>query len=161
MTVDSVNDCLGILAPLVFTSTKILQETCKRGVSWDQLDLHEEVRWRWEQWKFDLLWLKELRIPNWFILKRNLKIDNTLIVQDEVPRNESPLGKIMETSTDQQGLVCSVKINVFFFSDRISPIEKACDFTFDLANFVGVSVTKPKKWWTRSTLYCTRILWEL
>ena len=44
MTVDSVYDRLGILAPLVFTSTKILQETCKRGVSWDQLDLHEEVR---------------------------------------------------------------------------------------------------------------------
>ena len=36
-----------------------------------------------------------------------------MIVQ-EVPRNEWPLGRIMETSTDQQGLVRAVKIKLGF-----------------------------------------------
>ena len=35
-----------------------------------------------------------------------------VIVQEEVPRNEWPLGKITDTSTDQQGLVRSVKIKL-------------------------------------------------
>ena len=48
----------------------------------------------------------------WFQPKRNLKIGDIVIVQEEVPRNEWPLGKIMDTSTDQQGLVRSVKIKL-------------------------------------------------
>ena len=61
----SVYDPLGFLAPLVLRAKKILQEICRRGVSWDE-PLPEDVRPRWEWWKIDLLRLKELQIPRCF-----------------------------------------------------------------------------------------------
>ena len=64
-TVASVYDPLGFLAPLVLRAKKILQEICRRGVSWDD-PLPEDVRPRWERWKLDLLRLKELQIPRCF-----------------------------------------------------------------------------------------------
>ena len=64
-TVASVYDPLGFLAPLILRAKKILQEVCKRGVSWDE-PLPEEVQPRWERWKLDLLRLKELQIPRCF-----------------------------------------------------------------------------------------------
>ena len=48
----------------------------------------------------------------WFVPKRNLKIGDVVIVQDEVPRNECPLGIVMETSTNQEGLVRAVKVKL-------------------------------------------------
>lgn len=65
VTVASVYDPLGFLAPLVLRAKKILQEICNRGVSWDE-PLPEEVRPRWERWKCDLLRLNELQIPRCF-----------------------------------------------------------------------------------------------
>ena len=64
-TVASDYDPLGFLAPLVLTAKKILQEICRRGVTWDE-PLPEDVRPRWEWWKLDLLHLKELQIPRCF-----------------------------------------------------------------------------------------------
>ena len=64
-TVASVYDPLGFLAPLVLRTKKILQEICRRGVSWDE-PLPEDVRPGWERWKLDLLHLKELQIPRRF-----------------------------------------------------------------------------------------------
>ena len=64
-TVASVYDPLGFLAPLVLRAKKMLQEVCRKGVSWDE-PLPEEVRPRWERWKLDLLHLKELQIPRCF-----------------------------------------------------------------------------------------------
>ena len=58
-TIASVYDPLGFLAPLVLRAKKILQEVCHKGISWDE-PLPEELRPRWEQWKLDLLRLKEL-----------------------------------------------------------------------------------------------------
>ena len=67
-TVASVYDPLGFLAPLVLRAKKILQEVCQKGISWDE-PLPEELRPRWEQWKLDLLRLKELKIPRCFETK--------------------------------------------------------------------------------------------
>lgn len=47
VTVASVYDPLGFLAPLVLRAKKILQEIYNRGVSWDK-PLSEEVWPRWE-----------------------------------------------------------------------------------------------------------------
>jgi len=46
------------------------------------------------------------------MLKRNLKIGDIIIVQDEVPGNEWPLGMVMETSMNQEGLVHAVKVTL-------------------------------------------------
>ena len=44
--------------------------------------------------------------------KRNLKIGDVVIVQDEVPRNEWPLGLVVETSVNQEGLVRALKVRL-------------------------------------------------
>ena len=68
-TIASVYDPLGFLAPLVLRAKNILQEVCKKDVSWDE-SLPEELRPRWQQWKLDLLHLKELKIPGCFEPKK-------------------------------------------------------------------------------------------
>ena len=49
---------------------RILQEVCQKGLNWDD-PISEDVRPRWEQWKSDLLRLKELQITRCFE-KRNM-----------------------------------------------------------------------------------------
>ena len=44
--------------------------------------------------------------------KRNVKTGDVVIVQDEVPRNEWPLGMVVETSIYQEGLVRAVKVKL-------------------------------------------------
>ena len=46
--------------------------------------------------------------------KRNLNTGEIVIVQDEVPRNEWPLGMVMETSMNQEALVRAVKVKLGF-----------------------------------------------
>ena len=71
----------------------------------------------WSRWGKEYLINLNSR-QKWFQPKRNLKIGDIVIVQEEVPRNEWSLGKIMDTSTDQQGLVCSVKIKLLGSRNR-------------------------------------------
>ena len=73
VTVASVHNPPGILAPLVLRAKKISQEVCKRDVGWEE-PLPEEVRPRWERWKLDLLRLKELQIPRCFEPKMMSKV---------------------------------------------------------------------------------------
>ena len=83
-------------------------------------EVYARKRWRRLQYlaeQFWCRWRKEYLInlnsrQKWFTPKRNLKIRDVVIVQDDVPRNEWPLGRIMETTTDKQGLVRSVKIKL-------------------------------------------------
>lgn len=83
-------------------------------------EVYARKRWRRVQYlaeQFWCRWRKEYLInlnsrQKWFTSKRNLKIGDVVIVQDDVPRNEWPLGRIMETTTDKQGLVRSVKIKL-------------------------------------------------
>ena len=55
-------DPLGFLAPFVLVGKKILQEICRKGISWDD-PLPEELLPRWERWKADLKNLAKLSIP--------------------------------------------------------------------------------------------------
>ena len=82
-------------------------------------EVYARKRWRKVQFLADKFWSrgrKEYLInlnsrQKWFQPKRNRKIGDIVIVH-EVPRNEWPLGKIMDTSTDQLGPFPSVKIKL-------------------------------------------------
>lgn len=83
-------------------------------------EVYARKRWRrvqflaeqfWSRWRKEYLINLSLR-QKWFLPKRNLKIGDVVIVQDEVPRNEWPLGMVVETSTNQEGLVRAVKVKV-------------------------------------------------
>ena len=83
-------------------------------------EIYARKRWRnvqflaeqfWSRWRKEYLINLNSR-EKWFHPKRNLKIGDIVIVQEEIIRNEWPLGKITDTSTDQQGHVRSVKIKL-------------------------------------------------
>ncbi|KAI2644717.1 putative oxidoreductase virH [Labeo rohita] len=60
-TVASVYDPLGLLAPVLLSGKRILQEVCKRGSGWDD-PLSDGLRW--ERWKRDLNDLVKIDIPH-------------------------------------------------------------------------------------------------
>lgn len=64
--VASIYDPLGFLAPFVLLGKKVLQEMCRKGISWDA-PLPSELRPRWESWLEDLPNLHKLQIPRCFI----------------------------------------------------------------------------------------------
>ena len=83
-------------------------------------EVYARKRWRrvqflaeqfWSRWRKEYLINLSLR-QKWFLPKRNLKIGDVVILQDEVPRNEWPLGMVVETSTSQEGLVRAVKVKI-------------------------------------------------
>jgi len=67
------------------------------------VQVYARKRWRRVQFlaeQFWSRWRKEYLInlrQEWFMPKSNFKIGDVVIVQDEVPRNEWPLGMITET----------------------------------------------------------------
>ena len=65
-TVSSIYDPMGFLAPLTFTGKRILQETCREGVSWDEPLIEESVQ-EWEKWIQDLQDLNEFSIDRCII----------------------------------------------------------------------------------------------
>ena len=83
-------------------------------------EVYARKRWRWVQFlaeQFLSRWRNEYLInlssrQKWFMPKRNLNIGDVVIVQDEVPRNEWPLGMVVETSMNQEGLVPAVKVKL-------------------------------------------------
>ena len=61
-TISSIYDPLGLVAPLLLTGKKIMQEICRDNKSWDE-PISDDVRAKWEMWKSDLLNLSEISIP--------------------------------------------------------------------------------------------------
>ena len=79
-------------------------------------DVYMHLRWRrvqylcnlfWSWWKKEYLLTLQER-PKWNEEKRNLKIDDVVLVKDEnSPRNEWPMG-VVRVEEDTKGLVRSV-----------------------------------------------------
>ncbi len=61
-TVASVYDPLGLIAPVLLSGKRILQEVCKRGSGWDD-PLSDRLSLRWEQWKRDSQNLQKIDVP--------------------------------------------------------------------------------------------------
>lgn len=60
--VSSIYDPLGILAPVVLSAKKILQELCRLKTGWDVL-LPDELAHKWSTWKTALQQLENLSVP--------------------------------------------------------------------------------------------------
>ena len=65
MTVCSVYDPLGLVAPLILVGKQILQDLFQNNADWDE-PLCDELRPRWERWRSELRTLESLRIPRCF-----------------------------------------------------------------------------------------------
>ncbi|KAF7258243.1 hypothetical protein EG68_04762 [Paragonimus skrjabini miyazakii] len=55
-------DPLGLVAPVLLTAKRLLQELCRRKADWDEALASEETV-AWEEWPHSLTGLTELRIP--------------------------------------------------------------------------------------------------
>ncbi|XP_053733153.1 uncharacterized protein LOC128765925 isoform X1 [Synchiropus splendidus] len=65
-TVASIYDPLGLIAPVLLVGKRVLQETCKRGISWDE-PLVSPLQATWEQWKGELNRLNSISVARCFI----------------------------------------------------------------------------------------------
>ncbi|XP_029204334.2 uncharacterized protein LOC114968363 [Acropora millepora] len=98
-------------------------------------DIYARKRWRrvqyvveqfWSRWRKEYLANLNTR-QKWPRSKQNLKVGDIVIIQEDAPRAQWPLGKIVEASKDEQGLVRTVKILVGTKSQTKGPsiIERA------------------------------------
>ncbi|KAL1268410.1 hypothetical protein QQF64_033773 [Cirrhinus molitorella] len=86
-----------------------------------QEDLYARKRWRrvqflseqfWSRWRKEYLANISLR-QQWHAPKRNVQVGDVVIVkEDNIPRNEWKLARVIETSADDDGLVRKVKLQM-------------------------------------------------
>lgn len=84
-------------------------------------DVYCRKRWRtvqylanefWRQWRKQYLLASQER-QRWHVEKRNLQVDDiVLIIEEDVPRNKWPMGRIMEVLPSDDGLVRKVNLKV-------------------------------------------------
>ncbi|XP_029967500.1 uncharacterized protein LOC115402944 [Salarias fasciatus] len=84
-------------------------------------DLYSRKRWRkvqylaeqfWHRWRKEYLTSISLR-QQWHTSKRNVQVGDVVIIKEEnIPRNEWKLAKVIEANKDDDGLVRKVKIQV-------------------------------------------------
>ncbi|XP_056017422.1 uncharacterized protein LOC130053841 [Ostrea edulis] len=82
-------------------------------------DLYLRKRWRrvqylleqfWSRWKREYLAQTTLR-QKWHGIRRNIQEDDIVLVKDvDLPRNQWPLGRVIEANPDEDGLVRRVKV---------------------------------------------------
>ena len=116
--VSSIYDPLGFLAPFVLLGKIILQEMCRRGISWDD-PLPGELKPRWQKWKADICNLTSVKIPR------------TYKPADFSAVNRVELHHFSDASTDGYG-VCSyirfvgkndVHCTLVMAKSRVSPTK--------------------------------------
>jgi hypothetical protein len=64
-TISSVFDPIGFVAPVILLGKQILQELCVMINDWDD-PLPEDIRARWERWRNDLTFLRDVRVNRCF-----------------------------------------------------------------------------------------------
>ena len=87
--------------------------------NYERVDMYSRKRWRrvqylanvfWSRWKREYLQFLQLR-NKWVKPHRNLQVNDIVIVKDDtLARNNWKLGKIVEVSSDEDGLVRKVKV---------------------------------------------------
>lgn len=65
MTVGSIYDPNGYIAPVTLKGKQILQQMCKDKLDWDS-PIPEYIRPQWEKWRQEITELEKLEIPQCF-----------------------------------------------------------------------------------------------
>lgn len=122
LTTDTINDPKSVepLTPNHFLTMKTSVPLPPPG-NFVEEDLYGRKRWRrvqylieqfWSRWRKEYLTNISLR-QRWLTPRRNIEVGDVVIVkEDNVPRNEWKLARIVETSEDDDGLVRKVKLQM-------------------------------------------------
>ena len=97
-------------------------------------DLYCRQRWRYVQHitnEFWCKWRKEFIHTHrdrqkWTTTKRNFRVNDTVLLKEDAPRNQWPLCKIIETNPDDQGIVSSATLllGIDYKSNRERILER-------------------------------------
>ncbi|KAJ8371926.1 hypothetical protein AAFF_G00298780 [Aldrovandia affinis] len=122
LTTDTINDPKSVepLTPNHFLTMKTSVPLPPPG-NFVEEDLYGRKRWRrvqylterfWSRWRKEYLTNISLR-QRWLVPRRNIHVGDVVIVkEDNVPRNEWKLARVVETSEDDDGLVRKVKLQI-------------------------------------------------
>ncbi|XP_041453667.1 uncharacterized protein LOC121406862 [Lytechinus variegatus] len=99
----------------------------------DQSDLYSRRRWRQVQYLADVFWRRWTKeyLPTlqhrqkWVKERRNLDVDDVVLVVDDMPRNKWLLGRVVEIYPGKDKLVRSAKVKVVT-GELTRPIHKLC-----------------------------------
>lgn len=121
LTVNGINDPTSLepLTPnhLILMKSKIALPPPGKFV---KEDVYATKRWRrvqylveqfWCQWKREYLMNISTR-QKWHTTRRNLKVDDLVILKEDTPRNQWHLGRVVETTEEKDGLVRRVRVLV-------------------------------------------------
>ena len=121
LTVESINDPTSV-EPL--TPNHLLTMKCRAALpppgTFVKEDVYARKRWRrvqfladqlWHRWKKEFLHNLNYR-QKWASTRRNLQIDDIVIMCSDLPRNEWHLARVVETTVDKDGLTRRVRIRV-------------------------------------------------
>ena len=79
----------------------------------------------WKRWVKEYLPTLQLR-QKWLETKRNLQTNDVVLVMDDsLPRNSWPLGRVVKTFPGKDGLVRSVEVKTAT-NVLVRPIDKLC-----------------------------------
>ena len=62
-TVSSIFDPIGFVAPVLLEGKKILQESCRSGLSWDD-PISDNLNSRWRKWRLEVKNLETIKIQH-------------------------------------------------------------------------------------------------
>ena len=122
LTVDNLNDptSLAPLTPNNLLTMKSHVVLPPPGV-FQTTDVYSKKRWRrvqhianefWSRWRKEYLQNLQSR-PKWNLPRRNIQIGDNVIIKDEdLPRNQWRLARVVEACADQDGCVRKVKLVV-------------------------------------------------
>lgn len=121
LTANGVNDPTSLepLTPnhLVMMKSKIALPPPGK---FEKEDVYATKRWRrvqylveqfWSRWKREYLLNISTR-QKWHTTRRNLKVDDLVIIKEDTPRNQWHLGRVVETTQENDGLVRRVRLLV-------------------------------------------------
>ncbi len=100
----------------------------------DKADLYSRRRWRQVQYMADLFWKRWVKeyLPDlqerqkWQSLMKNLKPGDIVLIADEsAPRNSWVMGRVLQTFTDNKGLVRQAQVKTKT-NTLLRPVTKLC-----------------------------------